>query len=171
MSTKSDSNPTRKRVIRKKRKPAKKKKTGRPKIKIDEDKLVELSEAGCSIEESAAVLDVSKSTLIRHIRKGKGAADWARGSGRGKAKLRSAMLSSALLGNATMMIWLSKVWLGLKEPGRLVQIRPPDPAKAPEEATTIDGEHSIIDPARLSKDEQSELERLLEKAATPIARD
>lgn len=169
MSTKSDSKPTQKRVIRKKRKPAKK--TGRPKTKIDEKTLVELSEAGCSIEEAAAVLDVSKSTLIRHIRKGKGAAHWARGSGRGKAKLRSKMLSEALAGNATMMIWLSKVWLGLREPVRLPQIRPPDPAKAPEEATTLDGEHSIIDPARLTGDEQRELERLLEKAATPIARD
>jgi hypothetical protein len=89
-----------------------KKKVGRPKKEIpytleDVEKLATMQ---CTREEIANFCGCSVSTLKRNfdppIKKG-----WDKG----KRSLRRAMFDKAMRGNTTMLIWLSKNYLGMKD--------------------------------------------------------
>ena len=89
-----------------------KKKVGRPKKKLpyslqDIEKLATMQ---CTRLEIANFCGCSESTLKRNfdlpIKKG-----WDKG----KRSLRRAMFDIAMMGNTTMLIWLSKNYLGMKD--------------------------------------------------------
>ena len=89
-----------------------KKKVGRPKkeLKHSLKDLEKLATMQCTREEIAAFVECSISTLKRNfdppIKKG-----WDKG----KRSLRRAMFDKAMRGNTTMLIWLSKNYLGMKD--------------------------------------------------------
>tara|TARA_R100000789_G_scaffold50436_1_gene50478 strand:+ start:1656 stop:2015 length:360 start_codon:yes stop_codon:yes gene_type:complete len=94
-----------------KKKP-KKKPVGRPKKKLrftDAD-LEKLATMQCTREEIAAFVGCSVSTLKRNFDP-----PIKRGWDRGKISLRRVMFDKAIRGNTTMMIWLSKNYLGMKD--------------------------------------------------------
>ncbi|MEO8373119.1 MAG: hypothetical protein ABI806_28295 [Candidatus Solibacter sp.] len=67
-----------------------------------------LASIGCTLEEIAAVVDLSKRTLIR---RGKDAAFLEaieRGRAKGRASLRRMQWAAAAAGNVTAQIWLGK---------------------------------------------------------------
>lgn len=69
-----------------------------------------LASRGCSQMEIACVLGISEPTLRKHY-----AGVLNSGEGKGKARLRQQQFKAAEDGNATMLIWLGKTWLGQKE--------------------------------------------------------
>lgn len=71
-----------------------------------------LASIQCSTSEIATALDIDPSTLLRNKTY---AVEIEKGRDVGKTSLRRAMFKSALAGNATMQIWLSKQLLGYKE--------------------------------------------------------
>jgi len=94
---------------------------GRPRnlTKQDEELMEKLAVIHCSNMEIAAVLNcpsylLSKPHYANIISKGKE---------RGKMSLRRKMWDTAMGGNVTMQIWLSKQYLGCKEP---IQISGPE---------------------------------------------
>jgi len=88
-----------------------KNKSGRPLLNLNERQILELAKIQCTTKEIAAVMDCSVSTLDKSfsdlINKGREA---------GKITLRKYMWNAAEKGNVTMMIWLSKQILGMREP-------------------------------------------------------
>jgi hypothetical protein len=80
---------------------------GRPKKIVDEKLIYKLAMIHCTNPEIASILGIGVDTLQRNygdvIRSGRES---------GKQKLRRTMWQSALAGNVTMMIWLSKNILG-----------------------------------------------------------
>jgi AraC-like DNA-binding protein len=86
------------------------KKTGRPRVVLDENALQLLAQVGCTYEEMAAHLNTSPDTLSRRF---KDVIETARQSGR--TSLRRAQWKAALGGNTTMMIWLGKQELGQRD--------------------------------------------------------
>ena len=85
---------------------------GRPPIDIDYDKCKKLAQILCTQSEIASVLGVSLSTLehdpeFLRIHK--------QGLEIGKASLRRMQYKGAEGGNATMLIWLGKQYLGQKD--------------------------------------------------------
>ena len=89
-----------------------KKKVGRPKKKLpytleDVEKLATMQ---CTREEIANFCGVSVSTLKRNFDP-----PIKRGWDKGKRSLRRAMFDKAMRGNTTMLIWLSKNYLGMKD--------------------------------------------------------
>ena len=89
----------------------KKNKTGRPKLQLDEKQILELAKIQCTMNEIASVMDCSISTLEKSF---SGLID--KGKECGKSTLRRYMWKAVEKGNVTMMIWLSKQLLGMKEP-------------------------------------------------------
>lgn len=97
---------------------SKKNKVGRPRIEIDYDKLKELCNIQCTGEECAAVLGVDYDTINRALKRDghKNFADYLeKNSLGGKASLRRRQFKAAEEGNATMLVWLGKNWLGQKD--------------------------------------------------------
>ena len=100
------------------------KKRGRPRVKLDTAQVEKLAEIQCSLEEMAAVLDCSVSTLQRNF-------DQAikRGREQGKTSLRRRQYELAMAGNTAMLIWLGKQYLGQADkqevavPGELPVLR------------------------------------------------
>ena len=83
---------------------------GRPLLDIDEEKVHELAKLHCTYEEIAAVMGCSTDTLSRRF------ADYIeKGREEGKTSLRRAQFKKALEGNPTMLIWLSKQYLGQQD--------------------------------------------------------
>ena len=82
----------------------------RPKKLIDENQVETLAGINCSYEEMAAVLDCDPSTLTRRF-----AQAIEKGRHRGKMSLKRKMWETAMGGNVTMMIWLSKQMLGYSD--------------------------------------------------------
>lgn len=80
---------------------------GRPPVDIDPLKVHELAKAGCKINEIAKHFGVTSETISERfsieIRKGKHELDLS---------LRRAQIMAAKMGNATMLIWLGKQYLG-----------------------------------------------------------
>ena len=80
---------------------------GRPRKPVDKDLIYKLASIHCSNPEISSIVGISVDTLQRKysdiIQSGKDS---------GKQKLRRRMWQSALAGNVTMMIWLSKNILG-----------------------------------------------------------
>ena len=90
----------------------KKNPVGRPKKKLEykDSDLEKLATMQCTREEIAAFVGCSVSTLKRNFDP-----PIKRGWDRGKISLRRVMFDKAIRGNVTMMIWLSKNYLGMKD--------------------------------------------------------
>lgn len=95
-----------------------KNKGGRPRKAIDWKQLEKLCAIHCTGEECASVLGVSYDTLNDAIKR-KGYTGFPeyfkKYSGPGKASLRRMQFKSAESGNATMLIWLGKQYLGQRD--------------------------------------------------------
>jgi len=87
---------------------------GRPRKKLDVDKLEKLAGIGCTMKEIASVMDVSVDTLERNY------ADLIKKGREGfHMSLRRLQYKSALAGNVTMLIWLGKQNLGQSDKAHL----------------------------------------------------
>jgi len=96
----------------KKKSPEELKKRGRKKIPIDYEKAEKLATIMCTQSEIAAILNVSLPVLehdpeFQRIHK--------KGMENGRSSLRRMQYKAANDGNATMMIWLGKQYLGQKD--------------------------------------------------------
>lgn len=89
-----------------------KRKTGRPPAKIDWELVGNLALVQCTQEEIAAVVGVSRQTLLS---KPEFLDIYKRGIEKGKSSLRRAQWKLAMAGNATMCIWLGKQLLGQRD--------------------------------------------------------
>lgn len=90
-------------------------KGGRPRKEIDQHTFEKLCEIQCTLEEIANVLRVSEDTVERWCRRTyeRGFADtYKKFSAHGKSSLRRYQFEAARKGNATMLVWLGKQWLG-----------------------------------------------------------
>lgn len=103
-------------------------KGGRPRKEIDQHTFEGLCEIQCTLAEIAGVLRVSEDTVERWCERTYelGFADtYKKFSAKGKTSLRRQQFEVAKKGNATMLIWLGKQYLG--------QTDKPDEASEPEE--------------------------------------
>jgi hypothetical protein len=82
----------------------------RPKLDLDEGQIFKLASIQCTMGEIAAVMKCSVDTLENRYSE-----VIKRGREDGKSSLRKAQFKKALEGNATMLIWLGKFYLGQKE--------------------------------------------------------
>jgi hypothetical protein len=83
---------------------------GRPKKELDVEQIRELAMIQCTDGEIAAVMRVSVDTITRNY-----AEMIKEGREHGKSSLRRAQYKLALTGNAQMLIWLGRFYLGQKE--------------------------------------------------------
>jgi hypothetical protein len=93
---------------------------GRPAKIIDYDLIERAASIGCTKEEISAVLGIGRTTLYAHMEKDpeiQAAIDL--GTDKGKATLRRLQWKGAHDGNATMLIWLGKQYLGQKDRSEL----------------------------------------------------
>ncbi len=88
-----------------------KNKGGRPPLKLDKEQIYELAKIQCTMKEIAAVMKCSVDTLERRFAEIIKEAQQA-----GRSSLRRWMWQAAAKGNVTMMIWLSKQILDMREP-------------------------------------------------------
>ena len=81
----------------------------RPRIDVDEAAAIRAAKCHCTDGEIAAILGISVDTLDRRkdVK-----AKIAEAREQGKSSLRKLQWKTALSGNATMMIWLGKQYLG-----------------------------------------------------------
>lgn len=93
-------------------------KMGRPQKEINKEQFEKLCAMLCKPNEIIDFLDVSRDTLERWVKREYrltfAAVVEQKASG-GKISLRRAMLQSALSGNVTAQIWLSKQYLGMTD--------------------------------------------------------
>jgi len=90
-------------------------KMGRPRKEIDFDQFEELCRIQCTEVEIASVFGISIETLNTRCKEQYGQTFleiWAEKSAAGKASLRRKQWLLAQDGNATMLIWIGKQWLG-----------------------------------------------------------
>jgi hypothetical protein len=86
---------------------------GRPRIEIDYKQVEQLAAMQCTDEEIAAVLGVERNTIRRRKKDDEQfCSAYKKGQERGKASLRRMQFKAAEAGNATMLIWLGKQYLG-----------------------------------------------------------
>lgn len=89
---------------------------GRPRLTIDEKHIYQLCLLGCTIEEIAHALEVSKSYIDKrratdpHFRE-----LMDRGWARMRVSLRREQMRAVRQGNATMLVWLGKQSLGQRD--------------------------------------------------------
>lgn len=87
-----------------------KNKGGRPKKEIDPKLVFDLSKIHCTVEEIGSIVGCTRETLYQRF------SDTMRmGYDEGKKSLKRKMFEVALEGNTTMMVWLSKQYLGHKD--------------------------------------------------------
>jgi hypothetical protein len=86
------------------------KKTGRPKIPIDEKVVEDMASVGATNTEIAAFVGCSEDTIRTRF-----AEKLSKARSEMKIKLRRVQMESALGGNVVMMIWLGKQMLDQKE--------------------------------------------------------
>ena len=79
----------------------------RPQKKIDEEQVRKLAAINCSLEEIGSIVGCSVDTLGRRF-----AEVIKEGRNHGRTSLKRKMYETAMGGNITMMIWLSKQMLG-----------------------------------------------------------
>lgn len=93
--------------------------TGRPKAVINYELVKDLSMIQCTQEEIASILGLGVRTLQNNE-------EFMRiykiGMDEGKKSLRRTMFATALKGNPTMLIWLSKQYLGMREPKQEIEL-------------------------------------------------
>lgn len=107
-------------------KPARKSSGRRPKVVFDTDDLFKLAQVGCTIEDIAALLKVSKQTLYTHMAEDPKVNDAVElGRATMRRNVRIAQVRNATGGNATMQIWLGKQILGQRDV-RAVEVTGPD---------------------------------------------
>ena len=82
----------------------------RPPLEIDEKLVEKLASIHCTMEEIGSTVGCSVDTLERRF-----AEIIKRGKDKGKSSLRRLMWEKAQNGNVTMMIWLSKQTLGMRD--------------------------------------------------------
>ena len=87
-----------------------KNKGGRPPKQIDESLVTKLAKINCTMAEIAAVVGCSVDTLERRF-----AEVIKKGQEEGKSSLRRLQWLQAEKGNANMLIWLGKQWLGQRD--------------------------------------------------------
>jgi hypothetical protein len=92
----------------------------RNRIMIDPKEVEALSGHGCTVEEICTKLKISRDTLYRKYRTALKEGAFIR-----NRSLRRKMYETAMGGNVTMMIWLSKQFLGYRDKQEL---NGPDPA-------------------------------------------
>ena len=135
---------------------------GRPVKPVDQDLIYKLAMIHCSNPEISSIVGISVDTLQRRygdiIQAGKES---------GKQKLRRKMWQSALNGNVTMMIWLSKNILGYTDNVLVSEEKKPlpwsdDDDKSVEPTTAPDtNEEEVRGTVREDLDElKSDLEKL-----------
>ena len=93
-------------------------KTGRPPIQINQNEFEKLCAINCTLEEIAGWFKCSPDTIERWSKKTYGvtfAEVYKKNSSQGKISLRRKMFETAIGGNVTMMIWLSKQHLGMSD--------------------------------------------------------
>lgn len=88
-----------------------KNKGGRPLLQIDEDEVLKLAQIGCTVQEMADFFGCSRDVLERRF-----SGVYQKGFATAKMSLRRQMLAQVEKGSVPMAIWLSKQWLGMKEP-------------------------------------------------------
>jgi hypothetical protein len=91
---------------------------GRPFKPIDWDTAIKLANLHCTGEEIASVINVNYDTFERAIRReyNQTFSEWFKSnSSTAKASLRRMMFEACKRGNVSMMIWLSKNWLGMRD--------------------------------------------------------
>lgn len=101
--------------------------------KIDVELLRRLCLLQCSYAELAAVLGVTQQFLFFHFR-----APIAYYREQGKTSLRRAMWKEAMGGDRQMMIWLSKQFLGMKEPKLIFEKESPTPQLSENAKAVVD---------------------------------
>jgi len=101
---------------RKRAAPRKKKAPHRPRKRISSEQVEELAKLLCTQEEMAAVLGVSRHTIIRRIQEGGAfATAYKKGHAEAKKSLRRAQYEAAISGNPTMLIWMGKQHLDQRD--------------------------------------------------------
>jgi len=121
---------------------------GRPKIEIDWREFEKLCALQCTQEEIAGWFDCSVDTIDRRVKEVHGvnfAEYFAKKRGKGKISLRRWQMQCAEKGNAAMLIFLGKNYLGQKDSHEVNNIAPivlkyslddgPDDADSPTEET------------------------------------
>lgn len=91
---------------------------GRPKIEINEDDFKKLCHLQCTLEEISGWFDCSVDTIERfckRVYKDNFADVFKRMSAGGKISLRRQQFKCAEKGNASMLIWLGKQYLGQRD--------------------------------------------------------
>lgn len=85
-------------------------------ITADGAKVIEtLASQGCILDDIASEMGIAKKTLYTEVNKAKVHDAYERGVAKRDNLLRRAQFQKAVKGNATMLIWLGKVWLGQRE--------------------------------------------------------
>ena len=93
-------------------------KRGRPPIIIDWEQFDNLCQLQCTLEEISGFFKCSEDTIENKVKQEKGvifSEYYKKASAGGKASLRRAMFKTALAGNVTAQIWLSKQHLGMSD--------------------------------------------------------
>jgi len=88
---------------------------GRPRIKVDWNKVEQMCAIQCTGEEIAGVLGIDYDTLNSACKRENklSFSDYFKQKGSvGKMSLRRKQYTSMMEGNTTMMVWLGKNWLG-----------------------------------------------------------
>jgi len=83
---------------------------GRPPVVLDEAKIEEIAASGCIVSEMAAYFGCAESTLHDKYSEA-----MRKGRLKGNVSLRRKMFEKALAGDTTMLIWLSKIILGMRD--------------------------------------------------------
>lgn len=96
----------------KEKKPAAKRKVGRPPFVIDYELVERLGLIHCTIAEIASIMGCSHDVLDRDERF---SVIYKRAVDNGRMCLRRAQWAGAESGNATMLVWLGKQYLGQKD--------------------------------------------------------
>lgn len=124
---------------------------GRPRLDIDRELIHDLAGIGCTTAEMAVICGCSRDTLERNF-----AAEIEKGRENVKMRLRRRQLEVAMKGNPALLIWLGKQMLDQRDRQEVS-----GPGGGP-----IQHEH--FDLSKLSSEQLSELERLVESATGSI---
>ncbi len=131
---------------------------GRPRHEIDLDQLENLARLGCTVNEAASFLGVSKRTLFGRLKLLKYSKAWNRGRALAKISLRRSQFAAAERGNTRMLIHLGKRYLGQRDV--------PNPNPDADALEMSDNDDQKLDLSRLSDEEFKQLEYLYEKASS-----
>lgn len=107
-----------------------KKKMGRPPIQINWDEVKKLCKLQCTAEEIAGWMNISVDTLENKLRTEQQttfSVFFKMHSAGGKVSLRRAQYSTAIKGNAALLIWLGKQYLGQSDKLETMELTPPEP--------------------------------------------